>query len=233
MDDVETAEHLRRWVTEPYKHSPFEWPTDACGYDQQVRFVQYRKDHWKGGTTEELMAFVLAYADKLMTDALKVVGAVKYDQSRQRQSGTIISAVTGHEGGKPCCTVQIAFKGSQQAFTGLELDGMVKQFCKELCGCFGVEKLEELQGKRCYALRCWGHQGDLIEGLASIDTNKVFTLTGWRRRQLKLRGAVCPSPLEVARQRIRWKFEGLARDLFDCFRDLSELRDGYKEWEDR
>jgi hypothetical protein len=73
MSDKETAAHLRKWVDEP--HGPFEWPTDACGYEQHVLFVNHRHAHWNGGRTdaryllttdhEGFAAFVLAYADTL------------------------------------------------------------------------------------------------------------------------------------------------------------------------
>ena len=33
----------------------FSWPTDACGYDQSVRFVKHRNLHWHGGTCEEFV----------------------------------------------------------------------------------------------------------------------------------------------------------------------------------
>lgn len=44
MDDKQTKEHLLKWVSE--SHNLFGWPTDACGYDQHIRFVNYRNDYW-------------------------------------------------------------------------------------------------------------------------------------------------------------------------------------------
>ena len=63
MTNAETAAHLRAYVMEP--HSVWSWPTDACGYDQHIRFVQHRNAHWRGGTPQEWVHFVLAYADHL------------------------------------------------------------------------------------------------------------------------------------------------------------------------
>lgn len=63
MTDEETAAHLRAWCAEP-KHATFAWPTDACGYDQHIRFVKHRNANW-AGEQKDFNAFVLAYADTL------------------------------------------------------------------------------------------------------------------------------------------------------------------------
>ena len=43
MTDAETAAHIRKWMSED--HGAFEWPTDACGYKQHIRFVDFRNKH--------------------------------------------------------------------------------------------------------------------------------------------------------------------------------------------
>lgn len=63
MNDKETAAHLRKWANEN-RVLPFGWPTDACGYEQHIRFVQHRNENWKG-EQKDFPAFVLAYADYL------------------------------------------------------------------------------------------------------------------------------------------------------------------------
>ena len=65
MTDEETACHLRQWIQ--HAQDRFAWPTDACGYDQHIRFVAWRNKHWydahaHGCTFEK---FVLDYADML------------------------------------------------------------------------------------------------------------------------------------------------------------------------
>lgn len=66
MTNEETATHLRKYVEG--QHGTFSWPTDACGYDQHIKFVKHRNAHideisnmddakWK--------KFVLDYADSL------------------------------------------------------------------------------------------------------------------------------------------------------------------------
>ena len=60
MTDKETADHLREWVNK--NNGIFAWPTDACGYDQHMKFVKHRNQNWNGGDFNQ---FVLDYADSL------------------------------------------------------------------------------------------------------------------------------------------------------------------------
>lgn len=63
MTDKETAAHLRRWCLTS-STDEFSWPTDGCGYEQHIRFVDHRNKNWKDAT-ENFTGFVLAYADSL------------------------------------------------------------------------------------------------------------------------------------------------------------------------
>jgi hypothetical protein len=62
MTNKETVVHLREYVTKIYDH--FSWPTDGCGYEQHIRFVEHRNQNWHG-PLEEWNKFVLDYADML------------------------------------------------------------------------------------------------------------------------------------------------------------------------
>ena len=64
MNDSETANWLRRWADGEGSHGVWAWPTDACGYDQHIRFVRYRNENWHGG---DFSQFVRDYADLLET----------------------------------------------------------------------------------------------------------------------------------------------------------------------
>ncbi len=66
MNDQETAAHLREWV-KIGKGGPFAWPTDSCGYEQHIKFVDYRNKYWtqERRLKESFFDFVLEYADKL------------------------------------------------------------------------------------------------------------------------------------------------------------------------
>ena len=66
MTDRETVAHLRAWVAQSHGH--FAWPTDACGYDQHIRFVLHRNAHWQGGSSEEFIRFILTYAESLESE---------------------------------------------------------------------------------------------------------------------------------------------------------------------
>lgn len=61
MTDAETAAYLREWVKQK-KGSVWSWPTDACGYDQHIKFVKHRNANWHGGDFDQ---FVLDYANQL------------------------------------------------------------------------------------------------------------------------------------------------------------------------
>ena len=65
MTDTETAAHLRQWVKRG--NGPFAWPTDACGYEQHIKFVDYRNANWtkERSQRQSFDDFVLEYADKL------------------------------------------------------------------------------------------------------------------------------------------------------------------------
>lgn len=70
MTDTEVVAHLRAWAKNPRRElTRFAWATDACGYDQHVRFVNHKNAHWEGGTVEEFDAFILAYAAQLEAGA--------------------------------------------------------------------------------------------------------------------------------------------------------------------
>ena len=64
MNDAETKEHLLKWCDNP-DLMPFAWPTDACGYDQHIKFVMHRNEHWKGNTHQDFVDFVRQYAVSL------------------------------------------------------------------------------------------------------------------------------------------------------------------------
>jgi len=60
MTNAETKSYLLKWVTE--NHGIFAWPTDACGYDQHIKFVDHRNKNWHGGDFNQ---FVIDYANSL------------------------------------------------------------------------------------------------------------------------------------------------------------------------
>lgn len=62
MTNAETAAYLREWVKE--WHGNFAWPTDGCGYDQHIRFVEHRNNNWHD-EQKDFNQFVLDYADIL------------------------------------------------------------------------------------------------------------------------------------------------------------------------
>lgn len=66
MNNTETAAEIRKWV-ESGPHFSFSWPTDACGYEQHIKFVKYRNKYWNECKEGTFYQFVLEYANMLET----------------------------------------------------------------------------------------------------------------------------------------------------------------------
>jgi hypothetical protein len=71
MNNKETKEHLLKWC-DNYStvSSVFGWPTDACGYEQHIKFVHHRNKNWynnpqKYHGAEDFVQFVRDYANSL------------------------------------------------------------------------------------------------------------------------------------------------------------------------
>ena len=60
MNNKETKEEMIAWTKR--KNGIFSWPTDACGYDQHIKFAEHRNANWKGGDFNQ---FVIDYANSL------------------------------------------------------------------------------------------------------------------------------------------------------------------------
>ena len=65
MNNAETKAHLLKWIKE--NNGVFAWPTDACGYDQHIKFIHHMKN-WKGGDWHQ---FVIDYANSLVEEDRK------------------------------------------------------------------------------------------------------------------------------------------------------------------
>ena len=66
MNNKQTAQHLRNYANT--QHGTFSWPTDACGYEQHIKFVNHRNANYEAVQTmtqEEWKQFVLDYAASL------------------------------------------------------------------------------------------------------------------------------------------------------------------------
>lgn len=64
MTNKEVAQHIRYKIKHPGVGGPFSWITDACGYEQHIKFVNHRNDNWHG-EPNEWDQFCLEYADAL------------------------------------------------------------------------------------------------------------------------------------------------------------------------
>ncbi len=62
MTDEETKTYLLQWCDDP-NFAPLEHPTDGCGYDQHMKFVEFKNKHWD--VSEDFVEFVRRYANTL------------------------------------------------------------------------------------------------------------------------------------------------------------------------
>lgn len=148
---------------------------------------------------------------------------------RQRQLGTIVGVRAGKHPDHSYHTVWITLdlKGGTQGFGGMVMEeDLLASYVQEVCRTFGVETFNDLVGKQCYVLRCWGHYDDAIEGLEAVKPALRFTHTQFRRDH----GLNAPSPLDKRRENLRREREMHIRSIKELNDTLAKLEDGYIDW---
>jgi hypothetical protein len=66
ISDEETAKRIREYYDgHPNGRGLFSWPTDSCGYEQHMKFVDHRNNNWDPNKYATFRDFALEYADKL------------------------------------------------------------------------------------------------------------------------------------------------------------------------
>lgn len=123
-------------------------------------------------------------------------------------------------------TIQLGDTYSYQGFSGICLKPEnEKKFAKSMCKTFGVKNVEELKGKKCIVLRCFPDHGEKIEGLMSVDTGAVISITKWAQDNLDLK---TPDRLEQEREtrlnEIRYAENRLQRARMS----LAEMEEKYR-----
>jgi phage terminase large subunit GpA-like protein len=72
MTDVETAAHIRKYANGEIKRSIWSWPTDACGYEQHIKFAEWRNNKWCDWPEDKTFnEFLFDYADRLENGEIK------------------------------------------------------------------------------------------------------------------------------------------------------------------
>lgn len=126
------------------------------------------------------------------------------------------------------CSLPIDFvEGSSQSFGNLCLDEQSgPAFVSSLCDLFGVKELTKIQGKQCYALRCWNKWSTDIEGLEV--EGKRFLITEFRRRFWP---EDTKTPLDNAKESALREIEWAKRRIQEAQTELEHLSDDYVDWE--
>jgi hypothetical protein len=150
-----------------------------------------------------------------MRDSKRELGKIDYVRSGKEDHGILT------------CSIGIDFNGdSHQGFGGLCLDtDLIKSFKKDLCKTFGVKKIEDLVGKECFALRCFGFLNDNIEGLETLD-GKKFTISTWRKKHF----TNASNPLEQRFKHLVSEINHARRQIKEAEQDLAQLDSEYTNW---
>lgn len=103
-----------------------------------------------------------------------------------REHGTINSVKGPHTEDHGILTTWVFIdftKGCSQGFGGIMLDAkLAESYTKDLCAAFGVKTIEDLAGKKCYALKSFSGWNEPIEGIESADTGCRFLHNRWRKK---------------------------------------------------
>lgn len=156
-------------------------------------------------------------------------------KDRRREAGIIEDVQSGTED-HGIKTVYIYFKydgGGVQGFGGLMLgrgddkdNTSVNNFIADVCSVFGVSRLEQLKGKRGYALKCFGGFNETIEGLES-EYGRRFTLTSWRKKYFK----DIKSPFEERKESLERDIQRSQERIEQQKQELKTLKKDYKDWD--
>lgn len=144
----------------------------------------------------------------------------------KREKGRITSASLIEAHGIPTVQLMIDFDGGGQGFGGIALQTTELQdsFINDLCATFGVVLLEELENAPCYALRCWGHYNDRIEGLEALN-GKRFVISKWQTKM-----GFPADRLNEKTESILITINANERRNAELRKQLEKLEEGYTEW---
>ena len=118
--------------------------------------------------------------------------------------------------------------GYHQGFGGLCLGEKkyADDYVATLCKAFGVKKLKELIGKKCFLLYSFGDLNEPIEGLESIDTGKRFLHNEWRKKHWPETKSTFKQEVERIESTISWT----KRRMMEAQKRLTTLKSKYKDW---
>jgi len=157
------------------------------------------------------------------------------DRTRERGKIRKVSVEENHGFKTVWCSIE--FGCAVQGFGGLALQkwdgddnagGLVfEAYARDLCAAFGVRQLEDLEGKECFALRCFDTWNEPIEGLESVETGRRFLHSVWRRTQF----GSGPTPLEDKIESLESAARSGERRAAEARNALKTVRARYVDWE--
>lgn len=159
---------------------------------------------------------------------------MKDEKDRHRRPAKVESiSLRDEDHGIDTCWIMLSAAGSGgwgQGFGGLVLSdeklNRVESYKGAICDLFGVNKIEAIVGRLCYAL--YAYDGDKIEGL-EVDSRR-FIQRAWVRHNFP-KWKNLGTALEERERSIRDDIIFHRRRIREQEEALTELRDGYIDWE--
>lgn len=151
---------------------------------------------------------------------------------RHRVPAVIESVKGPHTEDHGILTTMVTVKagyGYHQGFGGLCLDKgkIANSYVSALCKAFDVKTMDELVGKKCFALYCFGEHNEPIEGLESADTGRRFLHNAWRKKHFPETVNTLAQKIESIRSTIAWA----KRRVVEEEARLAALKSHYVDWE--
>lgn len=152
-------------------------------------------------------------------------------QNNKKRAAVVTDVFYGlEEHGILSCSIMLEFVvgGASQSFGGVNLSakGSGVDFYNSICRLFRVQDLDQIVGKRCYALYCFGNYNEHIEGIET-EYGDRFTLTKFMRKY----DPTIKDPLEKEKQRQFDVIEHSVERIMNASKKIKDLVSIYSNWE--
>lgn len=128
------------------------------------------------------------------------------------------------------CSIKLEFDvgGTNQSFGGVNLsaEGSGQDFLYSICNLFRVRELDQIIGKRCKALYCFGRYNERIEGIEN-EYGDRFTLTSFMKKY----DSTILSPLEKERENYFAEINRSVERIWNASKSIDALEANYTNWE--
>ena len=155
-----------------------------------------------------------------------------YCRSQLREHARVDTVMSGMDLDRQFLTVWVNLNldSGSQGMGGLCLDEVTYPACeRELCALFGVETLQLIVGRDCFALRSFARIQQSIEGL-EVDGRR-WTVTGFFKRHGGVKAGYL-SKLQIERESHLFEIRHHTRRIQEEASELARSESEYIDWED-